>query len=252
MAVSKAKKIEVLASIEKELKNATSVAFTSNTKLTVEEVTRLRKELIKVDASFTLVKKTLIRIAFKNVYGVELTEDIMPGQVAVVISKWDKIAGISIVNKYATELRKEEKIKFVGAYFDGQVLDAAAATKIATLPSREVLLSKLLGSMKAPISALARFLDAAKWDLESKKLTKVSDLIGSLSVKEEIKVEEPKVEEKAPEAIAEVPLEETKEEVTPEVPVEEVKEEVVETPAEVAVEETKEETTETVSEETPA
>jgi len=87
MAVSKAKKVEVLASIENELKIATSVAFTSNTKLTVEEVTRLRKELITVNASFTLVKKTLIRIAFKNVYGVELDESIMPGQVAMVISK---------------------------------------------------------------------------------------------------------------------------------------------------------------------
>lgn len=235
MAVTKAKKVEVLASIENDLKSATSVAFTSNTKLTVEEVTRLRKELIKVDAQFTLVKKTLIRIAFKNVYWVELNEDIMPGQVAMVISKWDKIAGISIVNKYAIELKKEEKIKFVGAYFDGQVLDAAAATKIATLPSREVLLSKLLGSMKAPLSALARFLDAAKTDLEGKKLTKVSDLIGSLPAKEEVK-EEAKIEEKAPEAVVETPVEEVKEEV------------VTEAPAEVAVEETKEVVAETPTE----
>jgi large subunit ribosomal protein L10 len=75
---------------------------------------------------------------------------------------------LSVVNKYAFELRKEEKIKFVGAYFDGNVIDAAGAAKLANLPSREVLLAKLLGSMKAPISALARFLDAAKGDLEAK------------------------------------------------------------------------------------
>lgn len=245
MAVTKAKKVEVLASIEKDLKEATSVAFTSNTKLTVEEVTRLRKELIGVNTQFTLVKKTLIRIAFKNVYGVELNEDIMPGQVAMVISKWDKIAGLTIVNKYVTELKKEEKIKFVGAYFDGQVLDAVGAAKIANLPSREVLLSKLLGSMKSPISALARFLDAAKKDIESKKLSKVSNLEWSTPTKEEVKVEE-----KAPE-IKEEPKEETKEEVAVEAP-----EVVAETPTEeVAVEaveeipaETPEKTTETPAE----
>ena len=92
MAVSKAKKIDILAQIEQELKAATSVAFTSNTKLTVEEISNLRRDLRKVDAKFMLAKKTLIRIAFKNVYNVELNEDIMPGQVAMVVSKADKIA----------------------------------------------------------------------------------------------------------------------------------------------------------------
>jgi ribosomal protein L10 len=87
MAVSKTKKVSILAQIEKELQGATSIAFTSNTKLTVEEITNLRRDLRKVDAKFMLAKKTLIRIAFKNVYNVELNEDIMPGQVAVVISK---------------------------------------------------------------------------------------------------------------------------------------------------------------------
>lgn len=211
MAVSKNKKIEVLASVEKELKLATSVAFTSNTKLTVEEVTRLRRELLAVNAQFTLVKKTLVRIAFKNIYGVELNEEIMPGQVAVLISRWDKIAWIAIVNKYVNELRKEEKIKFVGSYFDGQVLDADATAKIANLPSREVLLAKLLGSMKSPISALARFFDSAKKDLEGKWVTKVSDLAWFVTKKEE-----PKAEEKAPET----PKEEVVAEVKEEAPVE--------------------------------
>lgn len=226
MAVSKNKKIEVLASVENELKLATSVAFTSNTKLTVEEVTRLRRELLAVNAQFTLVKKTLVRIAFKNVYGVELNEEIMPGQVAVLISRGDKIAWIAIVNKYVNELKKEEKIKFVGSYFDGQVLDAEATAKIANLPSREVLLAKLLGSMKSPISALARFFDSAKKDLEEKKITKVSELISFVA-----KTEAPKVEEKAPEA----PKEEVVVEVKSETP--EVKAEVPTTEPEVTTEE---------------
>lgn len=177
MAISKAKKEEVLATLEMEIKKSTSVAFTSNTKLTVEEITNLRNDLRKVDAKFMLAKKTLIRIAFKNVFGVEISEDIMPWQVAILISSWDKIAGLSVVNKYAQTFRKDEKIKFVGAYMDWVVYDSVWATKLATIPSKEVLLAKLLGSMKAPISALARFFDGAKTELENKGKTTVGELI---------------------------------------------------------------------------
>lgn len=210
MAVSKAKKIDILACLESELKWATSVAFTSNTKLTVEEVSNLRRDLRKVDAKFMLAKKTLIRLAFKNVYNVELNEDIMPGQVAVLISKWDKIWAFAIVAKYAHDLRKDEKIKFVWAYLDWEIYDAAWATKLASIPSREVLLAKLLGSMKAPISALARFFDGAKKELEWKSLTKVGDLVWSAPKKEEVKEE--KVE------VKETPAEEVKEEIKEEAP----------------------------------
>lgn len=221
MAVSKNKKIEVLASIENELKVATSVAFTTNSKLTVEDITRLRRELLAVNAQFTLVKKTLIRLAFKNVYWVELSEELLPGQVAMLISSWDKIAWIAIVNKYVGEFKKDEKIKFVGSYFDWQVLDATATVKIANLPSREVLLAKLLGSMKSPISALARFFDSAKKDVEGKWVTKVADLVSFVAKKEEVKNEE-----KAVEAPKEEVVVETKEEVKTEEVATEVKEEV--------------------------
>lgn len=223
MAVSKSKKVEILASLENELKKASSVVFTSNTKLTVLDITNIRKELIKVDAKLMLAKKTLVKIAFKNVYNVDLNDDILPGQVAVLISKWDKIAWVAIMNRYAQEFRKEEKIKFVWAYFDGQVLDGIWATKIANLPSREVLLAKLLGSMKSPISGLARFLDAAKKELEWKNLSKVSDLLAFISKKDEVKTEAP-VEIKE-----ETKIEEVIQEEKPETPAENIETEVIET-----------------------
>ena len=62
---------------------------------------------------------------------------------------------------------------------DGRLMDGAETKKLATLPSREVLLAKLLGSMMSPLSGLARFFDAAGKDLTAKSLTKVGDLVGS-------------------------------------------------------------------------
>ena len=179
MAVTKAKKAEQLAVLEAHLKTATSVAFTSNIKVTVLEISALKKDLRAQNAIYLTAKKTLIRIAFKTVYGADVDLATLPGQVGLVISQGDALAPFSIANKYANDWKKEQKMTFVAGYMEGRLMDATETAKLATLPSREVLLAKLLGSMMSPLSGLARFFDAAGKDLTAKSLTKVGDLIGS-------------------------------------------------------------------------
>jgi hypothetical protein len=101
----------------------------------------------------------------------------------------------------------EIKITWSSSYFEGQVQDKVATKEIASMPSRETLLGRLVGSMQAPLSSLARFLDAA-----SKKLTEEGkDTLGSVAVKKvEVKAETPKVEE------VKVKVEEVKQEVVAE------------------------------------
>ena len=134
--------------------------------------------MIPHNAIYLTAKKTLIRIAFKNVFGLDLDIDTLPGQVAMVIAKEDAITTLGVVNKYASQKdwKKAQKLTFVGGYFEEKIVDADSIRKIASLPSREVLLAKLLGSMMAPLSSLARFFDAAKKDLEAKNLSTVKDL----------------------------------------------------------------------------
>ncbi len=223
MAVSRAKKSEQLTALEAHLKAATSVAFTSNNKVTVLEISALKKDLRVVNALVLIAKKTLIRIAFKNVYSVDLDLETLPGQVALVIGKGDAIAPFGITNKYANEWKKEEKLTFVAGYMEGRMMDATETKKLATLPSREVLLSKLLGSLMSPLSGLARFFDAAGKDLTAKGLTKVSDLTAYAPVKAEAPVSE------APKADV-VPVEAAAVEPTPESTATET---ATETPAEV-------------------
>lgn len=207
MAISKVKKGEILATLEAHLKTSTSVAFTSNTGLTALDVTTMKKELRTNDTTFMLAKKTLMRIAFKNVFNVEIDTATLPGQVAIIISKGDKVAGLAVVNKYAKEWAKEQKMKFVGGFFDGVLLDAKAIGRIAGLPSREVLLAKLLGSMMSPVSGLARFFDGAKKSMEAKGLKMAKDLIGSAAVTTvaEVIAAAPVVAEVAPESVVEAP-----------------------------------------------
>ncbi len=209
MAVTKAQKSEILKELKENFKKANSISFTSNSGLTVAEMSELRKSLREVSASFTLAKKTLIKLAMKEVHNVELNYDLLPWQIAVICSYDDAIAGMTKTNDFikAKADRKlgEIKITWSSSYFEGQVQDKVATKEIASMPSKETLLGRLVGSMQAPLSSLARFLDAA-----SKKLTEEGkDTLGSVEVKKvEVKAETPKVEE--------VKVEEVKQEVVAE------------------------------------
>lgn len=246
MAVSKAKKVEILEDLKAKMANAKSIAFTKNEWLTVEEITSLRAELRKSNSSFTLAKKTLIKIALKEVYGAEIDDSLLPGQVAMLCSNNDAVEGLGKMNSLSKEIlnKKDPKIVFVASYFEGSIKDANETKAIASLPSRETLLGRLLGSMMSPLSGLARFLDAAKTELEATGKTKAWDLIGAVKAEKAPAVEEVKTEEKAPETVVEetpvTAAEETPvaEEVVAETPVETVEETVTE---EVAATETTEE-----------
>ncbi len=160
----------------REFSGATSLAFVRTNKLTVEEITDIRRELRPLDAAFTMTKKTFIRIALKQALGIDIDPESLPGQVTIVISRADPIAPIGIANRFANDFVKEEKMIFLAGYFEGALLDRDQTLRIATLPSRETLLAKLMGSMKSPVGGLARFFDAAKKDMEEKGIDKLSGL----------------------------------------------------------------------------
>jgi ribosomal protein L10 len=77
MAVNKTKKAEILSLLEQELQKANSIAFTTNSKLTVEEISSIRRDLRKVNSKLILAKKTLIKIAFKKIYNIDLQDEIL-------------------------------------------------------------------------------------------------------------------------------------------------------------------------------
>lgn len=225
MAVTRAQKEHTLEVLKNNFKNAKSISFTSGTRMTVAEMSELRKNLRTVGSTFMLEKKTLMRLALKEVHGIDMPMDMLPWQVAVVCSNNDAVAGMGKVNDFMKEkYLKDVKLEWVACYFEGQVKGKEETKEIAAMPSRETLLSRLVGSMQSPIAGLTRFFDAA-----SKKLDEEGK--SSLASSEVKKKETPKVEEVA----TETPVEE----VAVEAP-------VVETPAEevATVTETPAETTE--------
>lgn len=176
MTVSKARKSETLAELKADLTRATSFALVQSNRITVAEVSKVRRWLLPVSGKMTVAKKTLIQIAAKEIKGVDIPESMLPGQVAIVMAFDDAVAPLSVVNTLAKEFEGVDKLVFTGSYLDGALQDAQTTKKLASLPSRDVLLAKFMGSLLNPVSSLARFFDGAKQKLQETNKATVGDL----------------------------------------------------------------------------
>ncbi len=149
MAVTKAKKSEVLNELNDKFGQAKAIFFAQNKGLEVKKITDLRKKLHKEGVEMVVAKKTLMRLAAKNNNLPELSDAMMTGAVSASISKTDVVAPARLLYQFAKD---NENLVLLGGIIDGKLVSAAEAKQLATLPSKEVLLAKLVGSMKAPIS----------------------------------------------------------------------------------------------------
>lgn len=208
MAINKTQKEEILAKLIVRVKDAQSIGFATTTTVNVEEFYELRKNLREVWASYSIAKKTLIRKAVKEALWIDLDLSTLPGQIWMVCSNEDAIAGLWKTNDFIKA--NADKMTWAASIFEWEVKNLDDTKVIASMPSRDTLLWRLVWSMQSPLSSLARFLDAASKELEAKWKEKVKDLI--VEAKEEVK-EEPKAEAKVEEVKEEVKTEEAKSEV---------------------------------------
>ena len=208
--------------------------------LTVEEDTKLRNDLRAAGVKYFVVKNTLLRLAANQV-GLEELDSILHGPTALALSE-DPIAPAKILFDFA---KKNDKVEIKSGFMDGKVLSEEELIRLAKTPSKDALIAKIMGSLNAPISNLARLLATiADGGVE------IADLIAKKNGEAvEEKAEAPAEEAKAEEP-AEAPVEEAKAEEPAEAPVEEAK---AEETAEAPVEEAKaEEVAEATEEEKPA
>lgn len=146
----------VVNEIKDKLANAKSAVLVDSRGLTVEQDTVMRKALREAGVEYKVYKNTMMNLAVEGTQFEDL-KNYFAGPSAIALSYEDPTTGAAILNKF----RKDTKIiKFKGGVIDGVCYDAAGMEIIADIPSREVLLSKLLGSFKAPMSSFARVINA--------------------------------------------------------------------------------------------
>lgn len=153
---SKSTKAAWRETIVDSLDKAGALYVTHYSGLTVEELTNLRVELKKVDAEFHVVKNT---IAKKAVEGRDesVISGMLKGQTAIVYAYGDIAAAAKAVVEGEKKL---EKFKLVGGYLEKAALTDKAVKQIASLPPREVLLAKIVGSLVAPHRGLVGVINA--------------------------------------------------------------------------------------------
>ena len=157
--VKKETKIElkqpVVQEISENIKDAQSIVLVDYRGLTVEQDTRLRKELREAGITYKVYKNTMMNFAFKGTDYEALTP-YLEGPSAIAISNSDATAPARILCKFAKEA---SKLEVKGGMVEGIAYDAAGIMDIAKIPSREELISKLLGSLQSPITNFARVMN---------------------------------------------------------------------------------------------
>jgi large subunit ribosomal protein L10 len=151
--------------IKEKMEKAQGVIFAKYQGLTVEQDTNLRKNLREAGVEYKVYKNTLTALAAKEL-GIEGLESILEGPVSVAFGYEDPTAPARILNNFAKDYKK---LELKGGVVQGEVFDTAKVQQLATIPPREVLIAKLLGSFKAPLSNLAYLLNAIKEKKESEE-----------------------------------------------------------------------------------
>ena len=142
----------VVQEISKAIEGAQSVVLVDHRGLTVQQDTELRKQLREAGVTYKVYKNTMMNFAFKGT-DCEGLSDLLNGPSAIAVSKDDATAPARILCEFA---KKAPKLEVKGGVVEGKVLDVAAINEVAQIPSRDVLLGRLLGSFQSPISSFAR------------------------------------------------------------------------------------------------
>lgn len=149
-------KIELKQPIVEEIKgyasNAVSAVLVDYRGLTVEQDTELRKKLREAGVVYKVYKNTMLKRAFEGTDFAQLAPQ-LEGPTAIAFSTEDATAPARVLNEVA---KTAPALEFKAAVVEGVYYDANGVKAIANIPSREVLISKLLGSMQSPITNFAR------------------------------------------------------------------------------------------------
>ena len=142
-------KVNLVSDLTPKLKSAKSLIFVNFAGLSVTLQQKLKKELKEVDADMTVIKNTLIKRAGLEAKISEevLTDEVLSGQTALILSEGDSVAPIQIIGRFA----KENNVpQFKIGIVDGNFTNKEGLLKISTLPTKDTLFGQVVGSLMSP------------------------------------------------------------------------------------------------------
>ena len=169
MPKTRLEKEQIIAELTQKVGRLQSAVFTQVSGYTMEDADSLRKKGAAQNIELFVAKKTLLTKALEA-NGYQVSKDDFDGSILTSLAYGDDIAAAKLMAEFA---KGRDGIKIVAGILEGRFVDANAVKQLATLPSREELLAKLVGSLNAPVSGfvnvlagnlrgLVRVLDAIK------------------------------------------------------------------------------------------
>ena len=154
MSANQENKKKVVAELKEQLSNAKSIILVDYRGITVSEDTNLRKSFRNENVAYKVVKNNLLKRALEQL-NISLEDKMFEGTTAIAFSQ-DEVAPARIFCKAAKDLNK---MNVKCGVVNGKVMNAAEVDALSKVPSKEVLIAMLLGTLQAPISSFARALN---------------------------------------------------------------------------------------------
>lgn len=148
---SKKARVEELSEL---IKNSTAGVLVDYKGISVEDDTKLRRALRAEGINYFVEKNSLLRFAMRSV-GLEALNYVLEGTTAIALTSGDQTAPARILGEYADAAKDGKTFALKAGFIDKDIYDQNAVKKLAKIPSKEVLLSQLVGSLQGPIQKLA-------------------------------------------------------------------------------------------------
>lgn len=139
------------------LKNSCAGVIVDYKGISVEDDTKLRKELREAGVTYFVEKNSILRFALHNA-GIAGLEKVLEGSSAIALSTDDQTAPARILGKFAE--KQQDKFNLKAGFIGEEIYDEEGVIALSKIPSRDVLLSQLVGSLQGPIQKLAALLKA--------------------------------------------------------------------------------------------
>lgn len=154
MSVSRETKQEQVQELVEKLGGAKGAVLTDYKGISVAKITLLRKQLREADVEFKVVKNTLAKRASAEL-GIEGLDTYLEGPTAIAFSLTDPVAPAKTVSEF---IKNEKMLEIKAGLVEGKVISGDGVKALADLPSREVLIAQVVGTMAAPLSGFLNVL----------------------------------------------------------------------------------------------
>jgi len=162
--MNKTEKSEMVSLIKEKFEQSTAMYLVDYAGVTVDEINGIRREFIKEDASYKVYKNTLVQRAIADIGGYDELSDKLVGMIGIAFTDENYVAPAKIIKSFND---KNKKFNFKGCYIESTFYGEDQLQTLASMPTKEEVMSSIVGSIAAPASGIVGSINAVMRDLVS-------------------------------------------------------------------------------------